>query len=127
MRGKGGKERVVFFPPYLRDELLAFIRGRGPQDPLIPGRGGGHMHYVTVERIVRRLASRAGLGRRVTPHMLRHSFATRSLEGGMDVREIQELLGHSSLKTTQVYTHIVETKLYGDYLRIWGEPPKDRL
>jgi integrase/recombinase XerD len=61
--------------------------------------------------MLRRLARRAGLKRRVTPHMLRHYFATAMLQAGLDIREVQELLGHSSLSTTQVYTHVSQERL----------------
>jgi integrase/recombinase XerD len=73
-----------------------------------------------VERIIRKLAKAAGLKKRVTPHVLRHSFATISLAKGMDVREIQELLGHASLRSTQIYTHVVKQRLLSDYRRVWG-------
>jgi len=121
VRGKGGKERVVFFDSRSRQllaEYLATVRGC---EYLFPAKGGeGHMHYVTVERVIRKLARAAGLKKKVTPHVLRHSFATISLAKGMDVREIQELLGHASLRTTQVYTHIVRRRLLEDYKRVWG-------
>jgi len=120
IRGKGAKEREVFFSPALRPLLERAIRGRDPDEPLIPGRKGKPLHYVSVERILKRLAKKAGLKKKVTPHILRHSFATHSLMRGMDVREIQELLGHASLKTTQVYTHVSRRRLYNDYARIWS-------
>ena len=116
--GKGSKEREVFFPPSLR-QLIRKVKGdRPPDDYLIKGKRGP-IHYVTVERIVRKLAKKAGLKKKVTPHILRHSFATHALSKGMDVREIQELLGHASLKTTQVYTHVSRKRLFNDYLKIW--------
>jgi len=120
VRGKGGKERVVFFNGKTHSLLVEYLKRMRPDEYLFPGRGGGHIHYVTVERIVRTLAKAAGIRKRVTPHVLRHSFATHSLTRGMDIREIQELLGHASLKTTQVYTHVVRRKLLEDYRRIWS-------
>ncbi|RLE86522.1 MAG: recombinase XerC [Thermoprotei archaeon] len=120
VRGKGGKERVVFFNGKPHSLLVEYLKHMRPDEYLFPGRGGGHIHYVTVERIVRTLAKAAGIRKRVTPHVLRHSFATHSLTRGMDIREIQELLGHASLKTTQVYTHVVRRKLLEDYRRIWS-------
>jgi len=120
VRGKGGKERIVFFDSRTKELLLQYLEAERPDGYLFPGRNGGHIHYVTVERIVKRLAKAAGLRKKVTPHVLRHSFATLSLLRGMDVREIQELLGHASLRTTQIYTHVVKRKLLEDYRRVWG-------
>jgi integrase/recombinase XerD len=121
VRGKGGRERVVFFDSRTRQLLAEYLPTVKGCEYLFPARGGeGHMHYVTVERIIRKLAKAAGLRKRVTPHVLRHSFATISLAKGMDVREIQELLGHASLRSTQIYTHVVKQRLLSDYRRVWG-------
>jgi integrase/recombinase XerD len=121
VRGKGGRERVVFFDSRTRQLLAEYLPTVKGCEYLFPARGGeGHMHYVTVERIIRKLAKAAGLKKRVTPHVLRHSFATISLARGMDVREIQELLGHASLRSTQIYTHVVKQRLLSDYRRVWG-------
>lgn len=121
VRGKGRKERVVFFDSRTRQLLAEYLKSVRGCEYLFPAKGGeGCMHYVTVERIVRKLAKAAGLKKKVTPHVLRHSFATYSLAKGMDVREIQELLGHASLRTTQVYTHVVKQRLLEDYRRVWG-------
>jgi len=121
IRGKGAKERVVFFNFETREVLEEYIKRNGLSDGdyLFPGRGSPHIHYVTVERVLKRLAKKAGIRKKVTPHILRHSFATFALSRGMDIREIQELLGHASLKATQVYTHVVKSRLFRDYLRIW--------
>jgi len=121
VRGKGGRERVVFFDTRTRQLLTEYLGSVKGCEYLFPAKGGeGHMHYVTVERIIKRLARAAGLKKRVTPHVLRHSFATISLAKGMDVREIQELLGHASLRSTQIYTHVVKQRLLNDYRRVWG-------
>ncbi len=117
--GKGGKERYVYFPKKLKSDLekhMKTVKGEW----LFPSKRGGHIHYTTVERMLRKVARRAGLKKKVTPHILRHSFATKSLEEGMDIREIQELLGHSNLNTTQVYAHVSRRRLKRDYERIWG-------
>ncbi len=121
--GKGGKEREVFFNRRTKNLLLGYCKELGlkPGDYLFPGNESPHIHYVTVERIVKKLAKRAGLNKKVTPHILRHSFATYALSRGMDVREIQELLGHASLKTTQVYTHVSRKRLMKDYMKIWED------
>lgn len=107
VRGKGDRERMVLLTrPALEaivDYLAAERRSRGP---LFVNRRGGRLSPITVQRSVRQAAKAAGLAKRVTPHTLRHSFATHMLERGADVRVIQELLGHASLSTTQIYTHV---------------------
>jgi len=119
--GKGGKEREVFFNSKTKEYLKKYIRENrlGAGDYLFYGRKNKPIHYVTVERIIRRLKKKANISKVVTPHVLRHSFATYALTKGMDIREIQELLGHASLKTTQVYTHISRKRLFKDYQKIW--------
>jgi len=117
--GKGGKEREVFFSRHVKPLLKKIIRRRHPTEYLFKSRGDKHISYVTVERIVRKIALKAGIYKKVTPHILRHSFATHALMKGMNLREIQELLGHASLKNTQIYAHIVRRKLYEDYSKIW--------
>ncbi|RLE84916.1 MAG: recombinase XerC [Thermoprotei archaeon] len=121
--GKGGKERIVFFNNYTRKLLEGYLAELklSEDDYIFPGRGAERMHYVTVERILIKLQKRAGISRKVTPHILRHSFATYALSRGMDLREIQELLGHASLRTTQVYTHVTRDRLLRDYMKIWEE------
>ena len=120
VRGKGGKERVVYFPEALVPLLKEYMeRLPGDSEYLFPS-AEGHMHYTTVERIMKRAAVSAGLKKKVTPHVLRHSFATHSLAMGLDIREIQELLGHSSLSTTQVYAHVSRERLRRDYDKVWG-------
>jgi len=111
--GKGNKERVVVFGEKTRQALeihLASLRGsRPPGGPLFPGRRG-RLHGRTVQRIVGRHLSRLSRAGGRSPHALRHSFATHMLDRGADLRAIQELLGHASLATTQIYTHVsIET------------------
>jgi len=119
--GKGSKERIVFFNNYTKKLLKEYLNKYkfGDRDYIFPGRGSETIHYVTVERVLNRLKRKAGLSKKVTPHILRHSFATYALSQGMDIREIQELLGHASLRTTQVYTHVTRERLFKDYLKIW--------
>jgi len=105
--GKGDKERVVPVGETALAALDDYLAMRGRQrGPLFLNPRGGRLTTRSAHRIVKRLAGLAGLSRRVTPHTLRHSFATHMLGEGADLRLIQELLGHSRLSTTQRYTHV---------------------
>lgn len=103
---KGNKDRVVMLSMQLLDELRVYVKEFKPEIYLIEGQSGGVYSERSVQNIVKEAARKAGIKKRVTPHMLRHSFATHLLENGTDIRFIQELLGHSSIKTTEIYTHI---------------------
>jgi integrase/recombinase XerD len=119
LRGKGSKERVVPVGSYARAALAAYqVRGR--PDLVSRGRGtpalflnarGGRLSRQSAWTVLRRAAQRAGIAKEISPHTLRHSFATHLLDGGADVRVVQELLGHASVTTTQVYTLITVDKL----------------
>jgi integrase/recombinase XerC len=105
--GKGGKERVVPVGESALEALAAYLALRGRRrGPLFLNPRGGRLTTRSALRIVRARARRAGIVQRVTPHTLRHSFATHMLGAGADLRLIQELLGHSRLSTTQRYTHV---------------------
>lgn len=82
-----------------------------PNDFLFTSYDGGRLTETTVQKVVGDVATRAGIGKSVSPHTLRHSFATHLLEVGTDIRYIQELLGHAKLQTTQIYTHVASTAL----------------
>ena len=126
VRGKGGKARIVFLTPvatekierYLTrrtDNLPAVFIGHGPingkVDAVVGGVNSKRLTPWAVAYTVRAYALRAGLVKKVTPHTLRHSFATTLLTNGADIRSVQEMLGHSSITTTQVYTHVTNTRL----------------
>lgn len=108
--GKGGKDRMFVLAESLIEELKQFVAGKKNSEYLFNGRGG-KLSARSVQKVVRRAAKLAGIEKKVTPHALRHSFATHLLEDGVSLRFIQELLGHSSLAATQVYTHVSSSEL----------------
>jgi site-specific recombinase XerD len=111
VRGKGGKTREVKLGPKLLDALRTYWRGARPPLPylFVSPTTGKPVRAEAVRTALRRARVDAGLKKHVTPHMLRHSFATHLLEAGTDVRVIQHLLGHASVATTQRYTHVSRT------------------
>jgi integrase/recombinase XerC len=119
--GKGAKERQVPMSDFAADALSAYLReGR----PLLAPDGARELFHNRRKkpfssRDIRTMVERYGgtvlPGRRVTPHTLRHSFATHLLEGGADIRAVQELLGHASVATTQRYTHVSRARLFQAY------------
>lgn len=106
--GKRGRDRYVMLSARLLEVLRAYWRAERPSRDgfLFPGNGAEHLHENTVRSAVKRAAQALGIEKRVTPHVLRHSFATHLLETGTDVRVIQVLLGHGSIRTTARYTHV---------------------
>ncbi len=119
--GKGNKTRIVPILPQVRNAVEA-ARAACPYDetpdrPLFLGARGGPLRPEIVQAAVRRLRGNLGLPDSVTPHALRHSFATHLLGAGGDLRSIQELLGHASLSTTQIYTEVDTESLYATYAR----------
>lgn len=114
VRGKGAKERIVPVGSFARAATDAYLtrarpelarRGRGTPRLFLGARGGA-LSRQSAWAVLQQAASRAGLEAHVSPHTLRHSFATHLLQGGADVRVVQELLGHASVATTQIYTHV---------------------
>ena len=118
VKGKGGKERIVPFgskahaaiTAWMREERPRMLKGSNPPQLFLNNRGT-KLSRVGFWKILKKRAEIAGLPDEVSPHTLRHSFATHLIEGGADLRAVQELLGHSSIATTQIYT-----KLDMDYL-----------
>jgi site-specific recombinase XerD len=109
--GKGQKERLVSLSPLLLDELRQYYRDLRPTEWLFPSKGGKRpLHPATVQRACKLACRHAGLPR-ITPHTLRHCYATHLLEAGTDLRLIQALLGHHRLGTTAGYTHVTTTGL----------------
>ena len=116
--GKGGKERIVPVGSCAREALADYLRDRGnpgAATPLILNARGGRLTRRSVGRIVDAHMLLIASMRKVSPHTLRHTFATHLLEGGADLRGIQELLGHASLSTTQKYTHVSIDRLMEVY------------
>ena len=124
VRGKGGKERWTLYgspaaqalEDYLADGRPHFAGSREDGEPLFVNRYGGRLSRRSIEKAVRNYAARAGLKEGVHTHTLRHSFASHMLEGDADLRVIQDLLGHSSVSTTQLYTHITKQEARRAYL-----------
>lgn len=126
VRGKGDKERLVPLSPSAREHLERYLREARPAlaarartnvDALLLSRSGRPLERVRIWQIVRDGARRAGVHVACSPHTLRHSFATHLVSGGADLRVVQELLGHASLGTTQVYTHVDGERLRAAHAR----------
>jgi integrase/recombinase XerC len=119
VRGKGGKERIVLVLPAVAAAIERYLRlcpySPGPAGPLFLGVRGERLSPRIVQRAMARLRGAFGLPESATPHALRHSFATHLLSAGGDLRAIQELLGHASLSTTQIYTEVDTDRLMAAY------------
>lgn len=122
VRGKGSKERLIPVGQKAREALTHYLEVRaqiqalsGFEDYVFLGKQGKAIHPSVIAKRLQAYAMKLGLPKNVTPHMLRHSFATHLMNNGADLRGIQELLGHSSLSTTQKYTHISLDKLMAVY------------
>jgi len=117
--GKGGKQRVVPVLPITRAAVADYVRlcqwPLAPEEPLIRGARGGPLSPAMVQRTVARARRALGLPDTATPHALRHSFATHLLSAGADLRSLQELLGHASLGSTQIYTRVDAASLLENY------------
>ncbi len=123
VEGKGSKQRIVPLSPSATDLLREYLEQRSMKnvkpeasDTIFISRLGRGMSRVMVFYIIRDLAALAGIHKKVSPHTLRHSFATHLLEGGASLRAIQELLGHESITTTEIYVHIDRTRLRDELL-----------
>jgi integrase/recombinase XerD len=118
--GKGSKERLVPVGRAARDAISAHLADRpgvAPDDPLVASMRGRRLTRDRVLRMLQGYASSAGLRQSPSPHSFRHAFATHLLEGRADVRAVQELLGHASVQTTQLYTHVEHERLKGVHAR----------
>ncbi len=125
VKGKGKRERMVYFGERAKRALLEYLKERRkivsrkgfPDKDALFVTKRGRISDMTVRRILNRAAHRAGLPKKIYPHLVRHSFATHLLEEGMDIRALQELLGHKNIETTEVYTHVSIERLVEVYDR----------
>jgi integrase/recombinase XerD len=116
--GKGNKERIVSLNPVARRRVEEYLARERPEligprwvDWLFVTRRGNRISRIMVWKLVKKYALRSGCSREVSPHTLRHSFATHMLAGGADIRVLQEMLGHASVATTQIYTQVEHSRL----------------
>lgn len=113
--GKGDKQRIVPISDAARDKIEMYLderRGvRTSDDVLFLNNRGGRLTRVMVFTVIRQAAERAGVEKRISPHTFRHSFATHLLSGGASIRQVQEMLGHENISTTEIYTHLDDERL----------------
>jgi integrase/recombinase XerC len=128
--GKGSKERVVLIGSHAKAAIREYVdkgraemgrgggisrRGQKATGALFLGSRGTRITSRSIERMIVKYARATGIGKKITPHTIRHTFATHMLSGGADLKIVQELLGHASLSTTQVYTHITKEQMKKTY------------
>jgi site-specific recombinase XerD len=118
IRGKGSKVRVVFISDDARKAVKEYLKERKDMDDALFVKVGGEkkdekegLARRSIERIVKHYAIKAGISKKVTPHVIRHCFATDLLQNGADIRSVQMMLGHSNIATTQIYTHVTDKQL----------------
>ncbi len=117
--GKGNKERMVSLNPvavaaveaYIKHERPDMVKRNPAEQAIFLNRGGKQLSRIMVWNIVKKNAARVGCSKEVSPHTLRHSFATHMMAGGAEIRALQELLGHANIRTTQIYTHVDHSRL----------------
>jgi site-specific recombinase XerD len=130
IRGKGGKTRLVFLSSTAKDAIKSYFEKRRDTSPFIfvshdrakHGREEtGPLTPRSIQRMVERYATAVGITKHITPHTLRHTFATDLLLSGADIRSVQSMLGHSSITTTQIYTHITNNQMKDVYEKFHGK------
>ena len=129
IRGKGEKIRVVFLSPTAKESITHYLKKRTDMDEAMftdvakngSLRTSRRLTPRSIERIVREYALRAGISKKVTPHVLRHSFATDLLSNGADIRSVQMMLGHANIATTQIYTHVTDAQLRDVHKKFHGK------
>lgn len=105
---KGRKDRTVMLSTSLLTDLRDYFTKERPKHFLFEGQSGGEYSARSIQAVVKQMAEKAKINKPVSPHILRHSFATHLIENGTDIRYVQDLLGHNSIKTTELYTHITD-------------------
>jgi len=108
---KGKKDRITVFPEKLKNDIKILITGKKNNDFLFESNRGGKLTTTSLQKYFHKTLTKSGIKKEATFHSLRHSFATHLLENGVDVRYVQELLGHSNIRTTQLYTKVTNPKL----------------
>lgn len=131
VRGKGEKVRVVFLSPAAKDAVRDYLKGRKDMeealfvnilaDEKVSQKHPKRLTPRSVQNIMKKYAAKAGITKKVTPHVLRHSFATDLLSNGADIRSVQALLGHASINTTQIYTHVTDAHLREVHKKFHGK------
>lgn len=108
---KGNKDRITIFSEKLKNNIANETFGKNKNDFVFESVRGGELTNATMQKVFRNALGKSGIQKDATFHSLRHSFATHLLENGVDIRYVQELLGHSNIRTTQIYTHVTNPKL----------------
>jgi site-specific recombinase XerD len=129
IRGKGEKVRVVFLSPEAKSAIKTYLSKRGDMEEAMfvqlsnnkTSEKDLRLTPRSIQRIVKKYAIKAGISKNVTPHMLRHSFATDLLQNGADIRSVQMMLGHANIATTQVYTHVTDRQLQEIHKKFHGK------
>lgn len=128
IKGKGSKHRIVFLSPRAKEAVKAYLEKRQDSSPFVfvgHDRAKGARETMpissrSIQRLIERYAVQAGITKRITPHVLRHTFATDLLRNGADIRSVQAMLGHESITTTQVYTHVTNRDLQNIHKKFHG-------
>lgn len=131
VRGKGDKVRVVFLSPAAKEAVRTYLKSRKDMedalfvnilaDDKVSKKNPTRLTPRSVQNIMKKYAAKAGITKKVTPHILRHSFATDLLANGADIRSVQALLGHASINTTQIYTHVTDAHLREVHKKFHGK------
>lgn len=131
IRGKGDKVRVVFLSEEAKSATRAYLKARSDMEPALfvsaaraketQKRTPTRLTPRSIELLIKTYAAKAGITKKVTPHVMRHSFATDLLSNGADIRSVQQLLGHASINTTQIYTHVTDAHLREVHKKFHGK------